>query len=121
MLLTAPIFQFTKLYKNKNENIYDTDIYPQILMKSDALNCQNSMLELLANSFAQKGALWLLYGKMEMSSLSSQLLLRLHTLDTVPHSGYSGESTCLALCCVANAFIQEVFSSIVNHMFLLKI
>lgn len=77
-------------------------------MKSDALNCQNSMLELLANSFAQKGALWLLYGKMEMSSLASQLLLRLHTLDTMPHSGYSGESTCLALCCVGNAFIQEV-------------
>lgn len=80
----------------------------QVLMKSDALNCQNSMLELLANSFAQKGALWLLYGKMEMSSLASQLLLRLHTLDTMPHSGYSGESTCLALCCVGNAFIQEV-------------
>lgn len=77
-------------------------------MKSDALNCQNSMLELLANSFAQKAALWLLYGKMEMCSLSSQLLLRLNTTDAMPHSGFSGESTCLALCCVANVFIQEV-------------
>lgn len=79
-------------------------------MKSDTLNCQNSMLELLANSFAQKAALWLLYGKMEMSSLSSQLLLRLHTPDPaqMPHCGFSGESTCLALCCVANNFIQEV-------------
>lgn len=79
----------------------------EVLMKSDALNCQNSMLELLANSFAQKGALWLLYGKMEMSSLACQLLLRLYTLDAMPHSGYSGESTCLALCCVTNVFIQE--------------
>lgn len=81
----------------------------EVLMKSDALNCQNSMLELLANSFAQKAALWLLYGKMEMSSLSSQLLLRLHTPDAalMPHCGFSGESTCLALCCVANNFIQE--------------
>lgn len=77
-------------------------------MKSDALNCQNSMFELLANSFAQKAALWLLYGKTEMSSLSSQLLLRLQTQDAMPHSSYSSESTCLALCCVANAFIQEV-------------
>ncbi|KAK3923376.1 Anaphase-promoting complex subunit 5 [Frankliniella fusca] len=79
----------------------------EVLMKSDTLNCQNSVLELLANSFAQKAALWLLYGKTEMSLLSSQLLLRLYTLDAMPHSGYSGESTCLALCCVANAFIQE--------------
>lgn len=81
-------------------------------MKSDALNCQNSMLELLANSFSQKAALWLLYGKMEMSSLSSQLLLRLHTPDAAlsPHCGFSGESTCLALCCVANNFIREVRS-----------
>lgn len=79
----------------------------EILMKSDALNCQNSMFELLANSFAQKAALWFLYGKTEMSSLSSQLLLRLHTQDAVPHSGFSSESTCLALCSVTNAFIQE--------------
>ncbi|XP_026272663.1 anaphase-promoting complex subunit 5 [Frankliniella occidentalis] len=78
----------------------------EILMKSDTLN-QNSVLELLANSFAQKAALWLLYGKMEMSLLASQLLLCLYTLDAMPNSGYSGESTCLALCCVANAFVQE--------------
>ena len=38
------------------------------------------MLGLMATSFAQKAALWKMYGKPEMASLATQALLQLNSL-----------------------------------------
>lgn len=79
-----------------------------LLMKSDVLNCQHSMIDLMTNSYAQKAALWCLYGKTEMSSLSSQLLLHLNTSNpTQGVQSYNGEGTCQAICNVANILTEE--------------
>ena len=81
----------------------------QLLMKSDVLNCQHSMIDLMTNSYAQKAALWCLYGKTEMSSLSSQLLLHLNTSNpTQGVQSYNGEGTCQAICNIANILTEEV-------------
>ncbi|KAG8222193.1 hypothetical protein J437_LFUL001285 [Ladona fulva] len=80
----------------------------ELLTESDGLNCQHSLGELTASSYAQKAALWNLYGKTEMASLSSQLLLLLNTKDDTPGSpGNNTEGSCLALCNVANYFIHH--------------
>ena len=82
----------------------------QLLMKSDVLNCQHSMIDLMTNSYTQKAALWCLYGKTEMSSLSSQLLLHLNTSNpTQGVQSYNGEGTCQAICNVANILMEQVF------------
>jgi hypothetical protein len=81
----------------------------QLLMKSDVLNCQHSMIELMTNSYAQKAALWCLCGKTEMCSLSSQLLLHLNTSNpTQGIQSYNGEGTCQAICNVANILMEQV-------------
>lgn len=81
----------------------------QLLMKSDVLNCQHSMIDLMTNSYAQKAALWCLYGKIEMCSLSSQLLLHLNTSNpTQGVQSYNGEGTCQAICNIANILMEEV-------------
>uniref|UniRef100_T1IR26 Anaphase-promoting complex subunit 5 n=1 Tax=Strigamia maritima TaxID=126957 RepID=T1IR26_STRMM len=80
----------------------------EFMMKSDILNCQHSMLELMANSFAQKAALWRTYGKNFMTNLSSQILLHLNTADPMRKGLFhSGEGICLALCNVAVCLIQQ--------------
>ncbi|GLG92673.1 Anaphase-promoting complex subunit 5 [Gryllus bimaculatus] len=79
-----------------------------LLMKSDVLNCQHSMIDLLTNSYAQKAALWCLYGKSDMVSLCSQLLLHLNTAN--PAQGivaYNGEGTCQAICNVINVLVEQ--------------
>lgn len=80
----------------------------EVLMRSDVLNCQFSMMDLMANSFAHKSALWTLYGKSEMASLSSQLLLHLDTSDlTQGLTAYNGEATCQAICNVLNRLTDQ--------------
>jgi anaphase-promoting complex subunit 5 len=70
-----------------------------VLIKSDILNCQHSMVNLISNCIAERSALWTLYGKNEMASLCSQLLLNsnLKTMERV----HNGEGLCQALCNVA--------------------
>lgn len=70
-----------------------------VLIKSDILNCQHSMVNLISNCVAERSALWTLYGKNEMASLSSQLLLNsnLKTMERI----HNGEGLCQALCNVA--------------------
>lgn len=89
--------------------IFFIHVLLQLLVKSDALNCQQSMIELITNSYAQKAALWCLYGKTEMSCLSSQLLLRLNTANPTQgiHS-YNAEGTCQAICNVADILMDQV-------------
>lgn len=70
-------------------------------MRSDVLNCQFSMMDLMAHSFTHKAALWGLYGKADMAALSSQLLLHLDTSESQALNCYSGEATCQAICNMA--------------------
>lgn len=49
-----------------------------MLSKSDVLNCQYSLLDLLSTGHAMRAALWAMYGRSELASLSSQLLLHGH-------------------------------------------
>lgn len=74
-------------------------------MKSDMLNCQHSMSDLMSITFAEKSALWAYYGKMEMASLCAQLLLLHNTGDKKQHM-FNGPSTCQAIVTVANMLIE---------------
>lgn len=71
----------------------------ELMMKSDVLNCQHSMMDLISNCVAQRAAIWTLYGKSELASLNSQLLLN-SNLKFLGKS-YNGEGICHSLCCVA--------------------
>lgn len=70
-----------------------------VLIKSDILNCQHSIVNLISNCIAERAALWTLYGKNELASLSSQLLLN-SNLRTMERN-HNGEGLCQALCSVA--------------------
>lgn len=70
-----------------------------VLIKSDILNCQHSMVNLISNCVSERSALWALYGKNEMASLSSQLLLN-SNLKTMERN-HNGEGLCQSLCNVA--------------------
>lgn len=74
-----------------------------LLMKSEVINFQHSLMDLMANCIAQKAAVWTLYGKNEIASLCSQLLL--HVVRTHSKrendSMENGEGVCHSLCCVA--------------------
>lgn len=76
-----------------------------ILMKSDMLNCQHSMSDLMSITFAEKSALWAYFGKTEMASLCAQLLLLHNTGDKKQHM-FNGPSTCQAIVTVANMLIE---------------
>ena len=67
--------------------------------KSDIFNCQHSHVSLMCSSAAQKAALWQMYGKREMCSLSTQVLLNLETSDAGVY--HNGEAECLGLCQLA--------------------
>ncbi|KAI0218824.1 Anaphase-promoting complex subunit 5 [Lamellibrachia satsuma] len=67
----------------------------EFLLKSDIVNCQHSMIDLMCTSYAQKAALWHMYGRREMSSLNCQMLLHLNTLELGVYR--NGEAECLAL------------------------
>lgn len=75
----------------------------ELLMKSEVINFQHSLMDLMANCIAQKAAVWTLYGKNEIASLCSQLLL--HVVRTHSKrendSMENGEGVCHSLCCVA--------------------
>ena len=70
-----------------------------VLIKSDILNCQHSIINLISNCVSERSALWALYGKNELASLSSQLLLNsnLKTMERNHH----GEGLCQTLCNVS--------------------
>jgi anaphase-promoting complex subunit 5 len=70
-----------------------------VLVKSDILNCQHSIMNLISNCIAERAALWTLYGKNEMASLCSQMLLNsnLKVMDKTHH----GEGLCQAYCNMA--------------------
>lgn len=74
-------------------------------MKSDVLNCQHSMIDLMSMTYAEKSALWAYYGKTEMSSVCAQLLLLHNTGDKKQHM-FNGPSTCQAVVNIANILVE---------------
>lgn len=62
-------------------------------MKSEVINFQNNLMDLVSNCFSQKAAVWQQYGRTELASICNQLLLQTFTSST--------ESVCLALCHIA--------------------
>ena len=77
----------------------------ETLMKSDVLNCQHSMIDLMSMTYAEKSALWAYYGKTEMSSVCAQLLLLHNTGDKKQHM-FNGPSTCQAVVNIANILVE---------------
>lgn len=75
----------------------------ELLMKSEVINYQHSLMDLMANCIAQKAAVWTLYGKNEIASLCSQLLLHVVRTNSKREndSMENGEGACQSLCCVA--------------------
>ncbi|XP_026328137.1 anaphase-promoting complex subunit 5 isoform X2 [Hyposmocoma kahamanoa] len=55
-----------------------SDVF-QIINKGDSINYMHSLTDLTMGSLANTAALWSLYGKTEMASVSCQLLLNLNT------------------------------------------
>lgn len=58
-------------------------------------------MDLVANSCCQKAAVWQLYGKTELSSLCSQLLLQVVRSSKDSDCIENSEAVCLALCSIA--------------------
>ncbi|GAB0093855.1 Anaphase-promoting complex subunit 5 [Sergentomyia squamirostris] len=71
----------------------------EILMWSDYFNCQQSMQELIANCWAEKAALWTLYGRYDLASLTSQVLLNANMSSM--GKAYNGENICHSICCLS--------------------
>ncbi|XP_017876328.1 anaphase-promoting complex subunit 5 [Ceratina calcarata] len=85
----------------------------ETLMKSDVLNCQHSMIDLMSMTYVEKSALWAYYGKTEMSSVCAQLLL-LHNAGDKKQHMFNGPSTCQAVVNVANMLIEVGEYSLVD-------
>lgn len=76
-----------------------------VLIKSDILNCQHSIMNLIANCIAERAALWTFYGKHEMASLCSQQLLNANL--KVMEKSHNGEGLCLSLCNISLWFAMQ--------------
>ncbi|XP_076090764.1 anaphase-promoting complex subunit 5-like [Mytilus galloprovincialis] len=77
----------------------------EFLLKSDLLNCQHSQSHFMCVSYAQKSALWEMYGKRESSAMCSLLVLNLNT--AVNGIFHNGEAVCIALCNVARCHADD--------------
>uniref|UniRef100_A0A0K2VFI6 Anaphase-promoting complex subunit 5 n=1 Tax=Lepeophtheirus salmonis TaxID=72036 RepID=A0A0K2VFI6_LEPSM len=98
-LVSLGIQSLSQLYHHKS---IPPSTVMEVLTKSDVLNCQHSIIELITSSYAQKSAFWTLYGKTRMSFTVSILLLNLDTSDPTREGLYvMSESYVLALCNVA--------------------
>ena len=70
----------------------------EMLSRSDVLNCQHSIVELVTSSYSQKASLWTLYGKTHVSCVVSQLLLHLDTSDRTRDGIFvTSEATAISL------------------------
>ncbi|KAK9882007.1 hypothetical protein WA026_018860 [Henosepilachna vigintioctopunctata] len=93
--------QLSSLLSAKPHHIFET------LAKSDIINYQHNHRDLISNSYAVKSSLWQFYGKPEMSSLWSQLLLYLNIDNPKPSKAYYGEAFCLSICNVAMHLLAQ--------------
>nr|XP_023020876.1 anaphase-promoting complex subunit 5 [Leptinotarsa decemlineata] len=100
--------QYGCLHNQETYEIFET------LAKSDMINCQHNYKDLISNNHAIKSSLWQLYGKTEMSSLWSQLLLYQNMDSVSPSRVYYGEGFCLAVCNIANHLLIQGEYALVN-------
>ncbi|XP_056636653.1 anaphase-promoting complex subunit 5 [Diorhabda sublineata] len=100
--------QYGCLHTGKTYAIFET------LAKSDMINCQHNYKDLISNNYSMKSSLWQLYGKTEMSSLWSQLLLYQNMDSLSPGKAFYGEGYCLAVCNIANHLLVEGEYGLVN-------
>ncbi|XP_034947106.1 anaphase-promoting complex subunit 5 [Chelonus insularis] len=103
---------YSALESTKPTTVFET------LMKSDVLNCQHSMLDLMSMAYAEKSALWAYYGKVQMSIICSQILL-LYNSGSRKQTLFNGGSTCQAVMNVANVLADmgeyKLVNVILNH------
>ncbi|KAF5289260.1 hypothetical protein FQA39_LY15190 [Lamprigera yunnana] len=79
----------------------------ETITRSDIVNCQHAYGDLTCTSYAQKSGMWLFYGKTEMSSLWSQLLLHLNPDSNPLGVTYFGEALCQSICNVAMHLLNQ--------------
>lgn len=78
------------------------------LSKSDLLNCQHSLIELILASYAQKASFWTMYGRGGLSSMTCQLLLNIDSSDPSRHNFYiNGEANAIALSVIAQRLFDQ--------------
>lgn len=63
------------------------------------------MLDLISVTYVERAALWAYYGKTEMSSVCSQLLLLYNSGDKKQYM-FNGPSTCQAVVNIANILVE---------------
>lgn len=68
----------------------------EVLMRSDVLICQHSLMQLMAISRIERAALWNLYGKNELAACCSQVML--HTSLKRLGKTYNSDGICEAIC-----------------------
>ncbi|KAJ8919973.1 hypothetical protein NQ315_006503 [Exocentrus adspersus] len=100
--------QYCCLHSGRTYAIFET------LAKSDMINCQHNYNDLVSNNYSMKSSLWQLYGKTEMSSLWSQLLLYLNLNSSSSNKPFYGEGFCLAISNVANHLLIQGEYNLVN-------
>ncbi|XP_050302201.1 anaphase-promoting complex subunit 5 [Anthonomus grandis grandis] len=86
----------------------------ETLTKSDMLNCQHNYKDLIFNNNAMKASLWRLYGKTDMCSLWSQVLLYLNIDTETQTSAHYGEGYLQAICNVAMDMLLQGEYNLVN-------
>lgn len=92
----------------------------ELLMKSEVMNFQHSLMDLVANSLSQKAAIWQIYGKTELTSLCNQLLLQVVRSSQDSDCIENSEAICLSLCSVtlwlANQGEYNLSAVVIQHV-----
>lgn len=89
-----------KLFSNRFAGVLPSKLF-ELLMKSEVINFQHNLMDLVANCLSQKAAVWQQYGKTELASLCNQLLLQIFRANKGSDCIENSESVCLSLCSVA--------------------
>ncbi|GFN82741.1 anaphase-promoting complex subunit 5-like [Plakobranchus ocellatus] len=67
--------------------------------QSNLINCKHSSYGMMSSGCAQAAAMWHYYGKRELCSLNSHIVLHLDT--SINGIFYNGQSVCIAMCYLA--------------------
>lgn len=94
------IFRLIIFFNKKFLGVVPSKLF-ELLMKSEVINFQHSLMDLVANSCSQKAAVWQLYGKTELASLCNQLLLQVVRSSKDSDCIENSEAVCLSLCSIA--------------------
>ncbi|ESP01711.1 hypothetical protein LOTGIDRAFT_238189 [Lottia gigantea] len=96
---------------NKPANVF------QYLQYSDSLNCENFLSGMVHISYTQKASLWHIFGKSELSTMCSLLVLSLDNLES--GISHNTELSCIALCNLAQKHAErgqyQIATDLLNH------